>query len=127
MRDPFGVTEDDALVCLSEIPQNSLLYVLKGSPEYLLDGAREVADDVIADSRAWPPGKRTCLIMDCYSRAAFLGEHFQRELALINDRFAEALPTLTPEGVLALGEIASDGGHAPDMHNKTCLVAILHD
>jgi hypothetical protein len=46
VRDPFGVTDEEALVCLSKIPQNSLLYVLKGDAEALNDAAREVAQEV---------------------------------------------------------------------------------
>ena len=69
----------------------------------------------------------SCLVMDCYSRAAFLGDRFNEELKVINTSVASALPGLKTEGVLALGEIASDGNRLPDMHNKTMAAALFHE
>ncbi|HIE56438.1 MAG TPA: histidine kinase, partial [Chromatiaceae bacterium] len=64
------------------------------------------------------PG-RCQLVMDCISRALFLGDHFQREL----DAFSQ--PGLPMLGALTIGEIANHGDDYLEFYNKTAVVGIL--
>ena len=124
VRDPLNVTDDGRLACLSDVPQNSVVYLLKGEAEGLLGGARQVIADLTAAPRR--NNVRNCLIFDCYSRAKFLGDQFDEELKVLNEGIQKLMPEIEPLGVLALGEIASDGERAPNFHNKTCVVSALY-
>lgn len=124
VRDPVAIDELGSLVCLSDVPENSVLHVLHGEPDGLIDAARQAASECFDD-----PGRsgEQSLVFDCFSRALLLDEAFERELDAINQAMSAAQPGLVSTGVLAMGEIASDGVRQPEFHNKTVVVSRFHD
>lgn len=112
VRDPITVTEDGYLVCVGDVAQHSMLYILSGQPNDLITAAAKAG-------RACPtarPGQ--FMLIDCISRNLFLAEQFAEELMAV--KRGNALPEETMlEGALTLGEISSIGGGYLEFLNKT--------
>ena len=117
IRDPMGETDDGGLAVLADVAEHSPLYIAHGTPESLVAAARQAVEACAAGPR---PARY--FISDCYSRALMLGAGFRHELAGVATALA-ALPEAVPEGVLALGEIASGGTRLLEFYNKTFVIA----
>ena len=122
VRDPLVSTGDGDLIVLSNVPENSVLHVLKAEPDKLIAAAGELGCS-FAPSTA--PAR--CLLFDCFSRVKLLGEDFNEELQTFKSALHSQVANARIEGVLASGEIASDGNRLPDMHNKTMAAALFHE
>lgn len=120
MRDPIDITADDEIVVLSDVPENSVMYLAHGNRDTLVAAAGQAVADC-----GRPPGITSCFVSDCYSRALMLGNQFTRELDCIDSGLREAVG-IPAEGVLALGEIASDGRRSLEFYNKTTVIALQH-
>lgn len=116
VRDPIMTNEKGELICVGEVPENSLLNILKGEPDSLVQAAglaaKEAGDKEICDN----------LIVDCISRALFLGDDFGRELAAVKENLVTAGEQGIPAGMLTLGEISSYGETTLEFFNKTIVV-----
>ena len=117
VRDPIEVTDDQAILCVGEVPVNSFVYLLQGDKEGLLRGAAEArllaeksADETIRQPHVF--------LIDCISRVLFLENDFEEELATIH----QGGPLF---GALTLGEIANSGKAYLEFYNKTTVVALL--
>lgn len=120
MRDPLHITAANELVVLSDVTENAVMYLAEGDGDSLAEAARFAVDDC-----GNPRDVERCLVIECFSRALLLGTDFARELGLVADRVA--CFTDTPmEGVLGLGEIASNGQRCLEFHNKTFAIAVVH-
>lgn len=123
VRDPIRVTDEGGLVCLSDVPVHSVLYLLHGKPERLIESAGKAVEQVVA-RRAVPV--MDCLACDCFSRMLFLGEDYCRELETVARRLVAVAPGAEMEGGIVLGEIASDGEQSLEFYNKTFVVNALY-
>lgn len=112
VRDLLDVSENGELICIAKIEQNSSIYILKGTSASLINSANKVGQKfkktVVENS--------TLFLMDCVSRAMFLEENFEKELAAIGNNCDKLI------GVLALGEISNNGEDFLEFFNKTTLV-----
>ncbi len=115
VRDPVTVL-DTRLVCVGELPMNSVVYLLEGTADNLLAAATEGARTVLRAKELRRVPVMPFLI-DCISRVLFLGDQFTRELDAV--RQAQRSGGQPIVGVLTLGEIANNGSHALEFHNKT--------
>jgi hypothetical protein len=124
VRDPI-VMNDDALVCVGEVPEQTVLRILRGDATALVTAARNgTAAALTALGR--PPGG--ALLVDCISRVLFLGDRFGEELTAAQDRLRSAAPGARPlAGALTLGEIANDGSHCLEFYNKTFVLGAYPD
>ncbi len=116
VRDPFA-HEDGALLTLDTIESGSYVNVLFGNKENLFKGAREAsqrASTLNSNTKATP------LIIDCISRALFLGEELDEELSCLD-------PDKSGFGALTLGEIANNGDAYLEVYNKTSVVCNLYE
>lgn len=114
VRDPI-ITRGGELVCVGEVPVNSVVHILRGEPAHLIGAAARCARRVV--TRGAPS---FALLVDCISRVLFLQDRFRQELAAVN----QALPAGAPlVGVLSLGEIANGGDQCLDFYNKTLVLA----
>ena len=120
IRDPIMAIEDQDLVVLSNVPENAVLHVMEGRPDELISAAARLGGAFAQSNR-----KRECLLFDCFSRAKLLGERFTEELQSFDTELRMRVGPCETEGVLALGEIASDGMRLPDFHNKTMAAALI--
>lgn len=119
VRDPIMVDDEGALVCVGEVPSNSVLYILKGSPESLVAAAREAAT-VVAQSAY----HGETIMMNCISRALYLEDGFTEELEAIQSSLPPGSPPIS--GALTLGEISSYGDGYLEFFNKTTVIGTFN-
>ena len=111
VRDP--ITRDgNNMVCVGEVPINSVVYLLKGKPSNLIDAAANGAARL-------PKGKGPTILSDCISRVLYLGEDFVEELQVVQAKVGERQVF----GMLTLGEIANGGDYCLEFYNKTLVLA----
>lgn len=122
VRDPVVGDENapDDLTVLSDIAQDSILHVLHYEAENL------IASSKVLGLVLGPMDQgETCLVFDCFSRGLLLEDKIGEELDQLSTALGLGLASERFEGALALGEIASDGQHPPDFHNKTLATAVF--
>ena len=122
VRDPIKITEKGALVCVGDVPENTVLYILKGKNESLIQSAQSAITSSIKNVTS---KIQHTLIVDCISRTLFLEDEFHKELEAINNAIHKANEGSTPQGVLSLGEISSNGEGFLEFYNKTLVVGTL--
>jgi len=122
VRDPVRL-EGYGLVCLGEIPENAMVYILKGQADDLIDSAGEaakVARDSYTASGAEPAP--SAMIFDCFSRGLFLGEKFHCELESIEQQLGRHNIAF---GALTLGEIINTQNGPIGLLNKSTVIAVF--
>ncbi|WP_026340686.1 FIST signal transduction protein [Thioalkalivibrio sp. ALJT] len=117
VRDPIQL-QGDALVCVGEVPEGAFVRVLTGDHNTLLNAARKARDRSRERAQDFTPTLR--LTMDCISRANFLGNAYDQELAILCE--GDAIPLA---GALSLGEIANCGDESLEFYNKTVTAGLL--
>jgi hypothetical protein len=120
VRDPFMVGEGNSLVCVGEVPQESVVDILTGDLSSLVNAARNalaLGKDAYKGSSPY----KTTLFIDCISRVLFLEDKFIEELDAV---FDEKVPLI---GALTIGEIANSGKDYLEFYNKTAVVGVLGD
>lgn len=115
VRDP--VTQvGDSLTCVGKIPENTMLYVLKGESSHLIKATHDAVDNCIKDLDVTDG-----ILFNCISRQLLLKDVFCDELKGIAKPIQNNIPLV---GALALGEIASGQSGCIDFHNKTAVMAL---
>jgi len=119
IRDPIDANEKGELICVSEVPKNSVLYVLKGDKENMVSSVKrlyEKADKIYK--------KHTnILCFDCISRTLFLEDKFDTMLGKIKE-----YDNISFDGALTIGEISSCGGKGYiEFLNKSLVVGFIMD
>lgn len=124
VRDPIAVNEQGELICVGEVPENTVLNILKGAPSSLIQAAGQAADH-----RQSLEGKEVhhSLVVDCISRVLFLEGDFSRELAVVKQAISSLGDGGVPAGVLTLGEISSYGQGFLEFFNKTIVTGVLYE
>lgn len=113
VRDPISLFSNGDVMFLSDIPQGALLYLVEGSPDRLIEAAREAVEETITTST------ESVLVCDCLSRTTALDSKFPTELRTVYEQVNMVKPDTPVEGVIALGEIASNGDRPVNFYNKT--------
>ncbi|MEM6725884.1 MAG: FIST N-terminal domain-containing protein, partial [Bacteroidota bacterium] len=75
VRDPIAVGPEGELICVGEIPENTVLYILKGERNGLIQSAEQAISDCQPEALSqidYP------FIVDCISRTLFLEEDFPK-------------------------------------------------
>ena len=116
VRDPIMVTED-GLLCVGKVPLYTMIYILQGAPEQLINAAASGVN-VSGEELTLQPD---AFVFDCVSRKLFLGDLFDEELSSIRQQLPEKASLV---GVLSLGEIANGDGGMIQFHNKTTVIGI---
>lgn len=116
VRDPIKLQDND-LICIGEVPENSHIYILSGNQHSLVDGAIRAKKEAISHYHG-DKKKSVLFFVDCISRALFLEDFFQKELdAVSNSHYIF--------GVLSLGEIARTNNSFLEFFNKTAVISLL--
>jgi len=105
VRDPLMVRES-SIFCAGKVPQNSVVRLMEGDRDSLIQAAKECAERVEGE---------TFFLCDCISRVLYLEEDFEMEMKVVS---REAF------GPLTIGEIACSGEFI-EFHNKTIVVGGL--
>lgn len=125
VRDPLAIGENGAIVCIGEVPTNTVLHVLKGRPEELLQAARKAMDDC-GEKTGLPIRADGTFVVDCITRTLFLNEQFSDEMSIIRNGLVIETNEQEPFGILSLGEISSYGEGLLELFNKTIVIGALH-
>lgn len=105
VRDPWKIVDDEDILCVSDIPNNSTIYILNGDAISLL----KISKRVRIQNR-----KSNSLLFDCVSRALFLEKNFDIELLNISSQTQNDVI-----GVLSIGEISTTTKGKLAFLNKT--------
>jgi len=111
VRDPISL-EDNNLVLVGKISNNSVINILKGKKETLLSASQEAVNVLLKEESDF------VIMFDCITRKNFLKKNFQTELDTI---FKQTNPS-TLIGAITLGEIANEGNRYINFLNKTCVI-----
>jgi hypothetical protein len=122
VRDPIAVDDRGALICVGEVPENTVLNILKGEPASLIAAAGEAATACGSLGEG-----DEALVVDCISRVLYLEDAFADELEALGERLAPEGLGQTLEGVLSLGEIAAHDSGLVQFLNKTVVAGVLRD
>lgn len=121
VRDPIAINEDNEIVCISEVPENSTLQILTGDPEKLILAANDVAYQTFHAEN-----ESNCLmVFDCITRVMYLDTQFEDELKAMQNVYEGKKCKI--RGVSTLGEIASSGMGFVDFYNKTIVASSLYN
>jgi hypothetical protein len=113
VRDPITL-EGESLVLVGEIDQNSVIHILHGTNDSLIEASHKAARAVASYDEQF----HSTLIIDCISRVLFLDHDFHKEVQNISREFQQA----NTFGILTLGEIANVGDEFIEFYNKTCVI-----
>lgn len=125
VRDPIAVNEKGELICVGDVPENTVLNILKGDANKLIESA-EIAVESTIDLQNDSERLRHTLVVDCISRTLFLEDTFSKELEVVNHRVKSTRAEVTPQGILSLGEISSYGEGTLEFFNKTIVIGTLY-
>jgi hypothetical protein len=117
VREPVHL-KDNQMVCVGEIHENSVVYLLKGNPENLVAAAGATAR-TLSILRAREE-QESVLLFDCISRALFLGDEFYKELETIGNNLCKKDAFF---GALTIGEICSNPNGQVRLLNKSTVLA----
>ncbi|RKH07171.1 hypothetical protein D7V97_21580, partial [Corallococcus sp. CA053C] len=101
IRDPISVESDGSVRYVAEIPDGSLVRVMEGTREDLLDAAAGAAT-MAREATPGPLGG--AVVFDCVSRYLILGEGVRDELLRFQEALGEGVPVV---GCLTLGEVGA--------------------
>jgi methyl-accepting chemotaxis protein len=118
-RAPLAVGADGSLECAAEIPQGSMVSILDGDPQSMVEAARSAALE--AKDQLGAADAAGILLFDCVCRGMILRESFHREIDAIRSVFGD-VPTA---GFLTYGEIARYRGRLDGWHNATAVVVAI--
>lgn len=118
VRDPLQVDDNQGLICVGEVPKDSFVRILSGTPESLIAAAATARDLALQSAPGPNVDQLTGFFIDCISRVLFLGDRIKDEL---NTAGGDG-PLF---GALTLGEIANTGRDYLEFYNKTAVVALL--
>lgn len=118
VRDPIAINENDEIVCVAGVPENSELYVLKGNVDTLLNSSLQIAEYCSAKA----PNKYKPLLFNCISRAMYMENRFEEELSNIQSKLKYPV-----EGALSIGEISSQKNGELVIHNKSTILGLLSE
>lgn len=121
VRDPIAVGSDGSLHCVGLVPENSVLNILSGSADSLVEAARLATNEAYLSLEGDSP---LCLHFHCVSRRFYLNERFAKELEVVKG-FADMLGGVGQVGALTVGEIAtSERGHI-EFLNKSVVIGCM--
>jgi hypothetical protein len=122
VRDPIQA-DGNTLICVGEVPQNAMIYLLQGDTHKLAQAASLAASNAVEAHQAQhKTDLSACFTIDCISRVLFMDQDFTQELKGINSALPEALPHV---GILSLGEIGNVDSGPIEWLNKTTVVGVL--
>jgi hypothetical protein len=122
VRDPIRLEGEEGIVLVGEIPQNSVVMILKGDETSLINAAGKAASAALASFAERTGGRvQSALVIDCISRVLYLGDNMARELRAIREKVP---PGLQMFGFLSIGEIAHSGKKYLEFYTKTTVVGV---
>jgi len=124
VRDPIAVNEGNALICVGEVPENTVMDLLRGDNNHLILAAEKATQECCNyDLKQY----NNCIIVDCISRAIFMEDEFEKELQMVGASLKNKFTNVEISGALTLGEISSYGNGYLEFFNKTIVIGLLYE
>jgi len=111
LRDPICF-ENGNLILIAEIRANSIVNILKGNKNNLINAASEGAKEALDEN------SNLAIVFNCITRKTFLEEDFEKEL----DSIYKEIKTNNMIGVITVCEIANKGNKYINLLNKACVI-----
>jgi hypothetical protein len=118
-RAPLSVGTDGSLRCAGDIPKGSLVSILDGEPDRMVEAANGAAQKARDDLNGHPAA--AVLLFDCVCRGMILKDQFHREVSAVQSVF----PKVPIAGFLTYGEIARHHETLDGWHNTTAVVVAI--
>jgi hypothetical protein len=121
VRAPLRALDDGSLYCAGEVPESAQVCIVRGTPEAILDAAREAAQQ----AKDGLSGRRAAgiLVFSCVCRGMTLGARYGGEV----DAIREVFPDAPMAGFSSYGEVARDPGRLDGYHNNTIVIVAIPD
>jgi hypothetical protein len=121
-RCPLAIKNENSILLGGEIPENSIMVVMKGNHEKLVTAAgltAEQAKTAFKNKKKKSPVK--VLIIECITRTMFLENKFKDQIKLIESKAGSGALLF---GILSLGEIASISDKYIEQYNETLVIGM---
>jgi hypothetical protein len=119
LRVPLAITDDGAVVCASEVPQDAIVRIMRSTQQSTVEAAQAAAEAAL---KALGPHKpQAALFFDCVATRLRMGQVFAHELSAVRDRLGGVDLT----GCNTHGQIARAEGQFQGFHNCTAVVCLL--
>lgn len=119
LRVPLAILDDGAVLCAAEVPQDSIVRIMRTSQQSTVQAAEAATDAALQALGGHKP--QAALFFDCVATRLRLGHAFARELAAVRDR----LSAVDLTGCNTHGQIARAEGQFQGFHNCTAVVCLL--
>ncbi|WP_421919374.1 FIST signal transduction protein [Marinifilum sp.] len=122
VRDPMEVNKDGYIICVGNIPENSLVDILSIEEKKLNDIPKKMISNCLEESQNAP----IAVLFTCISRVNHLKEKFDEELQGFNSELLKHFPNCELEGALSIGEIYSSGKGYLELLNKSIVLGVAY-
>jgi len=119
LRVPLAITEDGAVMCASEVPQDAIVRIMRSTHQSTVEAAQAAAEAALKALGHHKP--QAALFFDCVATRLRMGQAFAHELAAVRDRLSGVDLT----GCNTHGQIARAEGQFQGFHNCTAVVCLL--
>lgn len=119
LRVPLAILPDGSVQCAAEVPQGSVVYIMRASVASAVEAAQEATQAALAALGEHRP--QAALFFDCVATRLRMGDQFGQEVEIVRDQLAGA----DLLGCNTHGQIARAEGQFEGFHNCTAVVAVL--
>jgi hypothetical protein len=119
LRVPLGVAADGSVMCAADVPEGSVVHIMKTSTASAVQAARQATEAAIAALAGTRPS--AAFVFDCVATRLRMGGEFQDEL----NACASLLAPAGFVGCNTYGQIARAEGQFAGFHNCTAVVCVL--
>jgi hypothetical protein len=119
LRVPLAILPDGSVLCAAEVPQGSVVYIMRASAASAVEAAQEATQAALAALGAHKP--QAALFFDCVATRLRMGDQFGDEVGVVRDQLSGA----DLLGCNTHGQIARAEGQFEGFHNCTAVVAVL--
>jgi hypothetical protein len=119
LRVPLAIFPDGSVQCAAEVPEGSVVYIMRASAASAVEAAQEATQAALAALGEHKP--QAALFFDCVATRLRMGDQFGEEVEIVRAQLAGA----DLLGCNTHGQIARADGQFEGFHNCTAVVAVL--
>ena len=120
IRDPLSVNKAGGIQCVADVPNRSVMHIMKGDRKSIIAAAVSGAKD--AAMEFGKSKSQLLLVFDCVSRLLLLEDQALEEIQRMRDEVGSHVKVA---GIFSFGEIGSLRGGLPAFHNKSVSLLLL--
>lgn len=120
IRDPYQVNKDGSIECAGNIPEFSVIHLMKGESNNVYGATRNTTGELVQRLNGHPIAG--ALFFDCVARLKIPGFDFETEIKLVQQTTDSQTPVL---GIVSLGEIGTPKAGINVFHNKVLTLGVF--